>query len=135
MTPKIRDSRLANRERHRPTARISRRKSLSLPKRDRIPMQVGEPRFIEQVRANDRSVISLSRREKECLVLDNWATDRTRALIQLVRDIHRVDGDERTGRYATRHGWRAEAFGRKRLCLPAAGSTHEQSFAVDIVGA
>src|SRR6266436_8274650 len=85
MTPKIRDSRLANRERHRPTARISRRKSLSLPKRDRIPMQVCEPRFIEQVRANDRSVISLSRPgASRILASDAWRTGAAHGVLRIV---------------------------------------------------
>ena len=77
----------------------------------------------------------VGRGEEERLVLDDRPADRAGELAQRIRNVHRVDRGERGGRDAGRHGRRAEALGRERLRLHVAGTAHEQSFAVQAVGA
>ena len=48
-------ARLADGERHRAGARVGGREGLRLPERDRIAVQVGEARLVEEVRAQDRT--------------------------------------------------------------------------------
>ena len=52
-------ARLADRERHRTRPGVGRREFLRLPERDRVAMQIAEPRLVEQRRAEDRRVIEL----------------------------------------------------------------------------
>src|SRR4029453_19343612 len=55
----IRHPGLPDRERHVAAASVGRRELLRLPERDRIAIQIGESRLVQQVRADHRGVMGL----------------------------------------------------------------------------
>ena len=85
-----------------------------------------------------RSVLArvVGRGEEEGLVINNRPAKGAGVLVQLIRNVHRVDRGERAWWDATRRGLGAKVLYPKRLRLPAAtGTEQKQSFAMKFVSA